>query len=158
MSHVARAQLAADIETGAPAAIGREIFRSTKPMTTTRACRAASGNGGRPSHCKLLHGYALAFKFVFATRELDARNWCYDFGGLKPVRAWLHETFDHTTLVAEDDPERPAFEALRARASSICGSCRRSDARRRPATCSTTSRNYVRRRDRRPRLAGDGRG
>jgi 6-pyruvoyltetrahydropterin/6-carboxytetrahydropterin synthase len=58
------------------------------------------------SHCRFLHGYALAFKFTVATRELDARNWCFDFGAFKPLRAWLHEMFDHTTLIAEDDPER----------------------------------------------------
>jgi 6-pyruvoyltetrahydropterin/6-carboxytetrahydropterin synthase len=40
-----------------------------------------------------------------ATRTLDERNWCFDFGGLKPIRAWLHEMFDHTLIVAADDPE-----------------------------------------------------
>jgi 6-pyruvoyltetrahydropterin/6-carboxytetrahydropterin synthase len=64
------------------------------------------------SHCRLVHGYALAFKFVFATHELDERNWCFDFGGLKPIRAWLHETFDHTMIVAEDDPELDTFVKL----------------------------------------------
>ena len=64
------------------------------------------------SHCRLIHGYALAFRFVFATRELDECNWCFDFGGLKPVRAWLHEMFDHTMLVAEDDPDLPDFQRL----------------------------------------------
>jgi len=48
-----------------------------------------------PSHCRLLHGYTLAFRLVFATRELDARNWCCGFGGLKPMRQWLHDMFDH---------------------------------------------------------------
>lgn len=64
------------------------------------------------SHCRLLHGYALAFTFVFAARALDERHWCLDFGGLKPVRQWLHGMFDHTLIVAEDDPERPRLEAL----------------------------------------------
>src|SRR4051812_21657212 len=64
------------------------------------------------SHCRLIHGYALAFRFVFATNHLDERNWCYDFGGLKPVREWLKHMFDHTMLVAEDDPERARFEDL----------------------------------------------
>ena len=64
------------------------------------------------SHCRLVHGYALAFKFVFATHELDERNWCFDFGGLKPVRAWLHEMFDHTMIVAEDDPHLASFRGL----------------------------------------------
>jgi len=64
------------------------------------------------SHCRLLHGYALAFRFVFATRDLDARNWCLDFGGLKPVKLWLHDMFDHTMLVAQDDPQLPRFAEL----------------------------------------------
>ena len=64
------------------------------------------------SHCRFLHGYALAFRFTFVCATLDDRGWCIDFGGLKPLRAWLHEMFDHTTLVAEDDPELPRFRAL----------------------------------------------
>lgn len=56
------------------------------------------------SHCRLLHGYALAFKFVFGCDELDVRNWCVDFGGLKSLKAILEATFDHKTIVAEDDP------------------------------------------------------
>jgi 6-pyruvoyltetrahydropterin/6-carboxytetrahydropterin synthase len=64
------------------------------------------------SHCQQIHGYALAFRFVFATRTLDERGWCLDFGGLKAVRAWLHEMFDHTVLVAADDPYRDEFERL----------------------------------------------
>ena len=67
------------------------------------------------SHCSLVHGYALAFKFVFAAYELDERNWCFDFGGLKPVKAWLKQMFDHTLLIAEDDPERETFEELARR-------------------------------------------
>ena len=64
------------------------------------------------SHCRLLHGYALSFRFVFATTSLDERNWCFDFGGLKPIRAWLHDMFDHTTLVAADDPDLAEFRRL----------------------------------------------
>ena len=64
------------------------------------------------SHCRYLHGYALAFRFTFLAETLDDRGWCIDFGGLKPLRAWLHETFDHTTLVAADDPELPVLAAL----------------------------------------------
>lgn len=63
------------------------------------------------SHCRFLHGYALAFRFHFVCGTLDERHWCLDFGGLKPLRAWLHEMFDHTTLVADDDPELPALRA-----------------------------------------------
>jgi len=66
------------------------------------------------SHCSLLHGYALGFRFVFATHTLDQHHWCLDFGSLKPVRAWLHEMFDHTVLIARNDPSLAAFEALAA--------------------------------------------
>jgi 6-pyruvoyltetrahydropterin/6-carboxytetrahydropterin synthase len=66
------------------------------------------------SHCRFLHGYALAFRFTFAADTLDDRGWCIDFGGLKPLRAWLHDMFDHTTLVAQDDPELARFQALAA--------------------------------------------
>jgi 6-pyruvoyltetrahydropterin/6-carboxytetrahydropterin synthase len=61
------------------------------------------------SHCRFLHGYALAFRFTFVCDTLDDRFWCIDFGGLKPLRAWLHDMFDHTTLAAADDPALPAF-------------------------------------------------
>jgi len=66
------------------------------------------------SHCRFLHGYALAFRFTFAADNLDDRGWCIDFGGLKPLRAWLHTQFDHTLLAAQDDPELSHFKALEA--------------------------------------------
>lgn len=56
------------------------------------------------SHCNLIHGYSLSFKFTFEADDLDVRNWVVDFGGLKPLKAILEDTFDHTLLVAEDDP------------------------------------------------------
>ena len=67
------------------------------------------------SHCSLLHGYSLAFKFTFACVELDDKNWAVDFGGLKPLKNWLAEMFDHTYLVAEDDPELETFKELEAK-------------------------------------------
>jgi len=58
------------------------------------------------SHCNLIHGYALSFHLEFECDTLDARNWCMDFGGLKPLKGLLEDWFDHTLLVAEDDPMR----------------------------------------------------
>ena len=63
------------------------------------------------SHCNLIHGYALQFELKFGG-ELDERNWIVDFGGLKPLKNWLAEMFDHTYLVAEDDPELETFKQL----------------------------------------------
>lgn len=67
------------------------------------------------SHCRLLHGYALAFKFTFEAADLDARNWVVDFGSLKSLKGMLERTFDHTTIVAADDPELDWFKDAEAR-------------------------------------------
>ena len=58
------------------------------------------------SHCKYLHGYALQFKFTFGCENLDERNWVVDFGGLKPLKAWLEETFDHKVVIDVNDPKK----------------------------------------------------
>jgi len=58
------------------------------------------------SHCNQIHGYALSFHFEFEADTLDARNWVMDFGGLKPLKGLLEDWFDHTLLVAQDDPMR----------------------------------------------------
>ena len=58
------------------------------------------------SHCNLIHGYALSFHFEFEADTLDARNWVTDFGGLKLLKSVLEDWFDHTLLVAQDDPMR----------------------------------------------------
>lgn len=93
---------------------GRDIYRSIKTYDHAEGLSCCFRQWRASSHCRLLHGYALAFRLVFATHELDERHWCYDFGGLKPVKQWLKETFDHTALVAADDPELARFEALHA--------------------------------------------
>ena len=64
------------------------------------------------SHCRLIHGYALAVKFTFGAKKLDDRNWVQDFGGLKDIKKWLKHMFDHTLCVAEDDPELERFKEL----------------------------------------------
>ena len=64
------------------------------------------------SHCRFLHGYSLAFEFEFESPTLDVRNWVCDFGGFKTLKFFLDEYFDHTLLVAEDDPLRSEQERL----------------------------------------------
>ena len=39
------------------------------------------------SHCHLLHGYSLQFRFTFGCDELDNKNWAVDFGGLNSLIA-----------------------------------------------------------------------
>ena len=64
------------------------------------------------SHCSLLHGYSIGVKLIFECEELDERNWVMDFGGLKDFKNWLEYMFDHTILVAEDDPKLDLFKQL----------------------------------------------
>lgn len=64
------------------------------------------------SHCRLLHGYALSFHFEFSSDTLDVRNWVVDFGGLRLLKETLEEWFDHTLLVAADDPAAEVLHNL----------------------------------------------
>jgi len=59
--------------------------------------------------CSALHGYAMSFYFEFQSTTVDARNWVVDFGSLKPLKEFLKENFDHTTLVASDDPHHAEY-------------------------------------------------
>jgi len=72
------------------------------------------------THCRFLHGYDVEFEITFEG-ELDERNWVWDFGGMKRAKntidgmnpkAWLEYMFDHTVVVAEDDPELEGFKAM----------------------------------------------
>jgi len=93
-------------------------FQSTKIFdgysTVFRQWRAEG------THCKFLHGYGISFKIVFEG-DLDERNWVWDFGGMKRAKttidgmnpkAWMDHMFDHTFLVAEDDPFLESFKKM----------------------------------------------
>ena len=69
------------------------------------------------THCRFVHGYGISFK-VYFEGGLDHRNWVWDFGGMKRAKtqidgmspkAWMDYMFDHTLIVAEDDPFKNAF-------------------------------------------------
>lgn len=64
------------------------------------------------SHCNKIHGYSFSMKFYFGTNNLDARNWVADYGGLKELKQFLESQFDHTLLVAHDDPEMELYKKL----------------------------------------------
>jgi len=93
-------------------------FRSTKVFdgysTVFRQWRAEG------THCKFLHGYGVSLK-VWFEGDLDERNWVWDFGGMKRAKgtidgmnpkAWMDYMFDHTTVIAPDDPELDTFKEL----------------------------------------------
>ena len=64
------------------------------------------------SHCSLLHGYSIGVRAIFESETLDDRNWVMDFGGLKAFKAWLEYMFDHTLVIAEDDPFLDMFKKM----------------------------------------------
>jgi 6-pyruvoyltetrahydropterin/6-carboxytetrahydropterin synthase len=66
------------------------------------------------SHCSLLHGYSIGLKLIFESETLDDRNWVMDFGGLKAFKEWSEYMFDHTLIIAKDDPHLDKFQALAA--------------------------------------------
>jgi 6-pyruvoyltetrahydropterin/6-carboxytetrahydropterin synthase len=72
------------------------------------------------THCKFLHGYGISFKITFEG-ELDEKNWVWDFGGMKRAKGtiggmnpkvWMDHMFDHTTIIAEDDPHLELFQTM----------------------------------------------
>jgi len=91
------------------------MFRSTKKFdgfsTVFRQWKADT------THCQYLHGYDVEFRITFEG-ELDHRNWVWDFGGMKRAnntidgmmpKEWMDHMFDHTFVVAEDDPFKESF-------------------------------------------------
>lgn len=71
------------------------------------------------SSCGIIHGYSLSFHFEFECDTLDVRNWCMDFGGLRPLKDFLQEHFDHRLLVAIDDPHIDWYREAQARGIAI---------------------------------------
>jgi 6-pyruvoyltetrahydropterin/6-carboxytetrahydropterin synthase len=72
------------------------------------------------THCRFIHGYGISFR-VWFEGELDERNWVWDFGGMKRAKgtidgmnpkAWMDYMFDHTMIIAEDDPFIESFRLM----------------------------------------------
>ena len=72
------------------------------------------------THCRFLHGYGVSFK-VYFEGDLDHRNWVWDFGGMKRAtnkidgmspKEWMDYMFDHTVILAEDDPFLEPFKRM----------------------------------------------
>jgi 6-pyruvoyltetrahydropterin/6-carboxytetrahydropterin synthase len=85
-------------------------YTSTKEYVDAFPC--AYRQWRADSHCNLIHGYSFSMKFYFGTNDLDVRNWAADYGGLKELKKELENNFDHTLIVAEDDPELATFKLL----------------------------------------------
>lgn len=89
-------------------------YYSTKTFGNDRGFSCAFRQWRADSHCNQIHGYSLGFRFIFEADELDYRNWVYDFGNTKWIKTYLEEAFDHTTVIASDDPLLEHFKKLDA--------------------------------------------
>ena len=79
--------------------------QSTKTYGTDRGFSCAFRQPkASHSHCSLIHGYSLGFKFTFEADYLDDKNWVYDFGNCKWIKKYLEDNFDHTLAVDMNDP------------------------------------------------------
>ena len=74
----------------------------------------------KETHCRFLHGYGISFK-VYFEGGLDEKNWVWDFGGMKRAKTlidgkqpkeWMDYMFDHTVIIAEDDPGMGGWETM----------------------------------------------
>ncbi len=90
------------------------IYQSSKTYTHAHGYSCCFRQWRADSHCSKLHGYALQVELVFEG-EIDDRNWVQDFGGLKDVKMFLDNTFDHKLIIALDDPDSSALDLLSVR-------------------------------------------
>lgn len=93
------------------------MYKSTKVIDGFSTCFRQ--HGATDSHCSYLHGYALKFKITFYTHVLDSNNWVMDFGFTKEQympnitwKQWFSYMFDHTTIIAQNDPKKELFEKM----------------------------------------------
>ena len=87
--------------------MSNSFYTSTKTFTGLPCAHRQWRDNG---HCRLVHGYDRTVIMTFGASELDDKEWVVDFGGLKAVKQWLEDKFDHTLLINEDDPMRSLFE------------------------------------------------
>ena len=91
---------------------------NAKSYTSTKTYRnlpCAHRQWKNQGHCSFVHGYSREFIFHFASNELDKHGWVVDFGGLKELKVFLEHWFDHTLLLAEDDPLLEEFKDLESK-------------------------------------------
>ena len=91
-------------------------FYSTKTYGTDRGLSCCFRQWrATHSHCSTLHGYSIGIRLVFECDNLDEKNWVMDFGALDAFKSWAEYMFDHTLVIAEDDPNLADFQELAAK-------------------------------------------
>lgn len=95
------------------------MYRVTKTYGPERGFSCAFRQWSATSNCKYLHGYSLGFKIVLESASLNINNWVYDFGKFTFLEEWLKDNFDHTLLVAKDDPEIDLIKSMHLKTAKI---------------------------------------
>ena len=85
------------------------MFVSTKTFEDFPCAHRQHRHAG---NCSLIHGYSRSFKFTFAAAQQDRCGFVVDFGGLKWLKLWLEDNFDHTLLLEHDDPLMPQLTKI----------------------------------------------
>jgi 6-pyruvoyl-tetrahydropterin synthase len=91
----------------------RARFHMRKLFDNLPCCHRSWANQGKRF---FLHGYERTFEVEFACAETEPDTGeVVDSIAVREIRAALRYQFDHTTLIAVDDPQRDLFELLAER-------------------------------------------
>jgi hypothetical protein len=98
----------------ADAPVGRTArFHMRTLVDNLPCCHRSWANQGKRF---FLHGYERTFEIEFACAETEPdTGLVVECSSVVEVRAALRYQFDHTTLIAQDDPQRDLFEMLAER-------------------------------------------
>lgn len=76
-----------------------------------------------PKNCKHLHGHSYVAKVVVALRphaKLNEFGFVKDYADFAPLKQWIDETLDHTTMVAEQDRQlQQTLEGIGSKAAVL---------------------------------------
>ena len=87
-------------------------YKVVKTYGHDKGFSCAFRQGAADSHCSYIHGYSLGFIITLGTNDLNEKNWVYDFGNFIFLEKWLRDHFDHTLLVATNDPHIDEIKSL----------------------------------------------
>lgn len=86
------------------------MYRSSKNFIGYPCAHRRWAHNG---HCAWVHGYSRSFLVWFESSEREENTgFVMDFGGLKPIKDWLSDKFDHTLLLDASDPLLGDFKIL----------------------------------------------
>jgi len=87
-------------------------YKAVKTYGHDKGFSCAFRQWSAESHCSYIHGYSLGFTVTIGSDKLNEQNWVYDFGDFNFLEDWLREHFDHTLLVAINDPYKDEIKSL----------------------------------------------